>query len=175
LVLALDAHVLAGAKLQRLQRTARDDGDVAATPFVVKHFGMPIRRVDRVGLRTGEHFLRNDGVRVAPGLVVFDRPLVAGERAQRLHQRAADDVVMLRLHVELPMVPAQRAQVLVEAFRVVDGLYGGHNGTEQPRALYVHLDREQVPKLGVGQEHARVEIACELVLLLLDERPALLE
>ena len=97
------------------------------------------------------------------------------ERAQGLEQRVADDVVVLGLHVELAVVAAQGAQVFVEPLRVVERLHGRDDRAEQPGALHVHVDREKVSQVRVGQEDACVEVAGDLVLLLLDEGPAFLQ
>jgi hypothetical protein len=73
------------------------------------------------------------------------------------------------------MVPAERLQVLVELLRILERLHGGDDRVQQPRALHVHVHGEEVPQVRVGQEHAGVEVAGDLVLMLLDEAPALLE
>ena len=97
---------------------------------------------------------------------------VAGEGAQRLDQRRADDLVLLGHDVELAVVPAERAQVLVEPVRIVDGLDRGDDRAQQPGPLDVHGDREHVPHPGLLEEDPGVEVAGQLVLLFLDQCPA---
>jgi hypothetical protein len=80
-----------------------------------------------------------------------------------------------RFHVELAVVPAQPAQVVVEPLRVLQRLHGGDDRVEQPGPLDVHVHGEQVPEIRVRQEDPRVEVTGDLVLMLLDKAPTLLE
>jgi hypothetical protein len=82
---------------------------------------------------------------------------------------------VLGFHVELAVVATQRPQIVVELLRVPDRLHGRDDRVQQAGTLHVHLHREQVSQVGARQEHARIEVAGDLVLMLLDEGPALLE
>jgi hypothetical protein len=135
---------------------------------------VPVGRV-RVGVRAGQHLPRDHPVRVGPRLVVLDAPLFPGEGAHGFDQRSAHDVVVLRLHVKLAVITAQCTQVLVELLRIPQGLHRRDDRPQQAGPLHVHLHREQIPQIWVRQEDAGVEVTRNLVLLLLDEAPALLQ
>jgi hypothetical protein len=82
---------------------------------------------------------------------------------------------VLRGDVELAMVAAEPAQVVLEAFRVLEVLDRGHDRSQQSGALDVHVYREEVTYLRVGKEDPGVEVSRDPVLMLFDESPALLQ
>jgi hypothetical protein len=110
------------------------------------HLGVPVGRVG-VLFRTGQHLRGDHRVRVGPRLVVLHAPLLTRERPHRLDQRAAHHLVVLRLHVELPVITAEGTQIVVELLRIAEGLHGGHDRPQQPGALDVHVHREQLTQV----------------------------
>jgi hypothetical protein len=159
---------------QRLQRAAGEHRDVAAAPFVADHLGVPHRRL---GLRRRArlHPCGDDRERLAPRVVVLLAPLPVGQVAQGLEQAAAEQLVVRGGGAVLAVVPPEPAQVAVQPVRVVQVLDGRDDRGEQSRAGLVHLHREQIAQLRVGQEHPGVELAGHTVLTGLDQSPALLQ
>jgi hypothetical protein len=157
-----------------LHRLDREDRDVPGATFVRHDLRVPVRRVG-VRRRTAEHLRGDHRVRVRPCLVVLDAPLLAGEVPHRLDQGAADHLVVRRFHVELAVITAEPAQVGVELLRILQRLDRGDDRAEQPGPLGVHVHGEKIAQVRVRQEDTSVEVAGDLVLMILDQAPALLE
>ena len=122
---ALHAQVLPGAVTRAAASACTVKTAMSLRPALVRDdLGVPVRRVG-VGLRAGQHLRGDHRVRVGPRLVVLDAPLLARERPHRLDQRAAHHLVVLRFHVELAVVTAERPQVVVELLRILQRLHGG--------------------------------------------------
>jgi len=76
---------------------------------------------------------------------------------------------VLREDAELAVVAAQLFEERDQVLWLVHHLHDVHEGPQQAAALHLHVDREQVARLGRAAEKDGVEVSAELVGTWLDE------
>ena len=158
----LDAHVLPRPVGDGLAGLHGDPGQVPAQALVADHPAQPGGGPALGGGRRA-HRARDDAVRLGPGGLDLGRELVAREVPDGAQQRDAHRVVVLGEHAELAVVAAELLEERDQLVGPVHHLHHVHERPQQPAALHLHVDGEQVARLGRPAEQRRVEVPRQLL------------